>query len=577
MDLMKRILAVILWVLSLSVSASAKEITILCTGETHAMLYDCGCPIEPDGGVSRRATLVKQFRKADPSALLLDSGAFFAGGQMDQHSVNFELDKLRTEANLKAMALMRYDAVAIGENELNFGLDFLQQNINFSKIPFVSCNTDVAGSAAYLIKEVRGVKVGIIGVSSLLAGKKVGGVKFSYPKEAIAGVVNQLKSKGVSLIILLSNLEYNDNMLLTKDIPAIDVMILGQSAEQVAIVFKSGNTLMVKPSWQGRRLVKLVLNLENGKVKSYKAEEIRVSDKVDKDLGVEAFLPQCFSDTDCKKKGFIGACADLGTLNSRCQFSVSPRIDLTLITLKDSKVAADSQRIVNALSTRFPGLNVSYLYYPELKADKLIKDLEIKTLPAYVFSKSVENEKGFPGYKNSLTKSGDFYLLKPELGGVTFFLNRKPVKGQLDLFISLYEKFTPELLNNIRDFQPRVHFLVNIEDGKFNAAKGNLEVEDSLRAVCVQKIYPDKFWDYISCRSNYIGSSWWDNCLTGVDSGKIKACATLGEGQQLLQDNIAMNKEVQVMFGPTYLLNNQEIFSTQGVPGKEDYKKVFKK
>ena len=57
----------------------AKEITIIYTGETHAMLYPCNCPKEPDGGVARRATLIKQLRKNYPDALLLDSGGFFAG------------------------------------------------------------------------------------------------------------------------------------------------------------------------------------------------------------------------------------------------------------------------------------------------------------------------------------------------------------------------------------------------------------------------------------------------------------------------------------------------------------------
>jgi hypothetical protein len=40
--------------------ALAKDVVILYTGDTHAMLYTCSCPKEPDGGVARRATLVKK-------------------------------------------------------------------------------------------------------------------------------------------------------------------------------------------------------------------------------------------------------------------------------------------------------------------------------------------------------------------------------------------------------------------------------------------------------------------------------------------------------------------------------------
>jgi len=48
---------------SLCTICYAKEITIIYTGSTHGMVYPCSCPIEPDGGIARRATLVKQLRK----------------------------------------------------------------------------------------------------------------------------------------------------------------------------------------------------------------------------------------------------------------------------------------------------------------------------------------------------------------------------------------------------------------------------------------------------------------------------------------------------------------------------------
>ena len=102
----------------------AKEITILYTGNTHAMLYTCSCPIERDGGVARRASLVKELRKKHPELLLLDCGAFTAGGSMDEYIQNTRLDMQRSEVNLKAMELMHYDAVAIGSDEFNFGKDF---------------------------------------------------------------------------------------------------------------------------------------------------------------------------------------------------------------------------------------------------------------------------------------------------------------------------------------------------------------------------------------------------------------------------------------------------------------------
>jgi hypothetical protein len=93
----------------------------------------------------------------------------------------------------------------------------------------------------------------------------------------------------------------------------------------------------------------------------------------------------------------------------------------------------------------------------------------------------------------------------------------------------------------------------------------------------VQKYYPKDFWKYIRCRSSNHDSSWWDECLPSADSKAIKSCAMGKEGQELLKKNVQINKELEVMFGPTYLIENQEIFSTSGTPTREDFKKMFKR
>jgi hypothetical protein len=93
----------------------------------------------------------------------------------------------------------------------------------------------------------------------------------------------------------------------------------------------------------------------------------------------------------------------------------------------------------------------------------------------------------------------------------------------------------------------------------------------------VQKYYPKILWDYITCRSQNSTSSWWEDCLGELDAGRIKACARAEEGKTLLKENIAVNREIQALYGPTYLLDNQQVFGTQGVPTKEELKKILKR
>lgn len=246
---------------------------------------------------------------------------------------------------------------------------------------------------------------------------------------------------------------------------------------------------------------------------------------------------------------------------------------LIVITPKRCSVC-NTQAIVDYFKKEIPGLTVSYLYYPNLQANKTVKYFGIKALPAYLLGKEAEKEGGFGRLKGRLEAKGDFYILKPEFSGLSYFIQRKRIAGKLDLFISLYDKNTAELLDAIREFKPSIHFLAISQQDKFDARRGNLEVEEYLRAVCVQKYHPENFWDYINCRAKNINSCWWEDCLVNLDTDKIKICAKGSEGSLLLKENIALNKELQIMAGPTYLLDNVEIFASQGVPAKEEFKKI---
>ncbi|MDP2941431.1 MAG: hypothetical protein Q8N85_04160, partial [Candidatus Omnitrophota bacterium] len=188
----------------------------------------------------------------------------------------------------------------------------------------------------------------------------------------------------------------------------------------------------------------------------------------------------------------------------------------------------------------------------------------------------VEKEAGFRVLQQNLAKAGRYYMLKPSFGGVAYFLNRQKVKGKVDLFVSLYGRESVELLEAVKELKPTVHFLVTErQPDNFEAAAGNPEVEEDKRAICVQKYFPESFWNYITCRANSINSSWWENCAGGLNAAKISACAQGPEANLLLRENSALNKELQVMFGPVYLVDNQEVFSSQGRVTKEELKKIL--
>ena len=558
-------------------SAHAEDITLLYTGETHAMLYHCNCPIQPDGGIARRATLVKRLRAQYPQAVLVDSGGFFAGGLMDEYTQNYELDMARTEVQLKAVGLMHYDALALGDDEFNFGREYFGKQMRHFNLPVLSCNAaaDMEGIRPFVVKDVGGVPVGIIGVSGQFTAPKAGGITFSDPKTAVAKTVEELKHKGVKIIILLSHLGEPEDKILANAIPDIDIIVTGHNRTGEEPFLKVGNTLILRPAWQGRRFGKAILSFTDGVLTKQSVEELRLSDAIPEDPEVGAFLPRCFDDGNCKKNGVTGVCKNAGMLSAQCVMSEAAKARLIIVETPECRTC-NPTAVIEALKNSFPRLEVSHLQYNSTKGAQLIRDFKVIALPAFFLGKEVDKEPHFETLKNNLIAGNDLYMIKPEAVGVGYFPGRTKVKGKVDLMVSLSDNNAPAILEAVKDFKPDVHFIVIEENGNFTAKAGRRELEEDLRAVCVQRHYPESFWKYIECRASSLDSSWWDYCAPGLDAHTIKTCAQGEEGKELLRGNIALSKEISVATSPAYLVDNQEIFSSQGAPVKQALQKVIK-
>jgi hypothetical protein len=556
-------------------SLYAKDVTIVYSGQTHAMLYPCSCPIRQDGGISRRATLVKELRKKYPGLLLLDCGSFTAGGQLDEYTQNIQLDMQRSEINYKALELMRYDAVGISPEEFNFGKDFFLKNARKNNPAYLSINLDTDKVLPYIIKDSGGVKIAIIGLTGLSANQKAEGLKISAPGQ-ISELVNNLKNAGVQVLIALSTQGESEDLKLISKVKGIDILFVGDKPLKDQPLTKIDETFVLRPVWQGRRLGKLTLKIQNGKLSNCTVDELPLSDKYNDDLDIARILPRCYSDVNCKEANIAGICQNPGALNSACLFAKPNKVDLFVVDVKDC-VTCNVEPVINFLRKKFPGLTIKTLDYSGPAAQKMIKDLSLEFLPAYIFPRAVEKEDNFESIKNDLQLINDLYLFKPRVSGMSYFLNQKAKKGNFDLFFSIFEKDATSLLTMIKEFNPSLHFLTAEKSDGFDAQNGIYEEEEYLRAVCVQKYHPEKFWDYLICRSKNIKSAYWDDCLGPADGQIVKTCARGAEGVNLLRENTSLNKQLQIYSGPSYLLNNQEIFSSRGVPPKEELRKVLKR
>jgi hypothetical protein len=553
--------------------AAGEDIALLFTGRTHGMIYHCNCPLEPSGGVTRRATAIKEFAKKKIPYILLDAGDSFAGGVMDQYSQGESLDKARTEYNIRAMEAMEYTCAAVAENELNFGGEFFRTTALSSKVPFVCCNIQAQGIKPFIIKKAGTAVIGVTAIASEGVQKKMPGAVFMAPEQALKGVVDQLRAKECTIVVLVSNLPQDLSLKLAQEIPGIDILILNQPAENNQPLNAKAPLVLVSP-WQGRKLGETVLSLAQGKIAQVKITEELLSTTMAEDNDIVKIIPRCFADSNCAAPGQIGTCVAPGQRNAQCSFVVAPKVRLVIVAAKDCRTC-NTESMPQGLAAGIPGLIPTKVFYPGAEAEAYIKKFDIRTLPAFLLGKEIEKEKIFEKLKDNLEPAGDYYQIKPAVSGYGYFPLRPAIIDRVDIFLSPSGKGTQVLLENLKEFQPTVHFIAAEENGVFKVGNGISELEEDLRSVCIQKYYPGFFYNYLLCRAADSASSWWDACLEQADNAVIRTCATSEEGRQLLKENIALGSELNITFGPTFLYENKEIFSAVSAPSKEELRKIL--
>jgi len=566
---------------SLSFAQDEDKLSILISGQSHASLYPCSCPYNPIGGVARRATLVKEIRKENKNMLLLEAGGSFAGGNFDANTQTVELDKERTRFYMQSLVQMGYDAFLVSSKEFNFGDDFLSKSMSKYKLKYLSAN--VKGKfSPYVIKKFGKFNIAVIGITDKEVTSK-SQIEYVDQKEALLKTIKEIKdNQKADFIVILSYLNEDSSKEIIQRVAGVDIWVSSNRPFKKASNEYINGTLFIVPAWQVRSLTRVNINIPAGKVDSL--EHIDLNKDIKDDPRIASNTPSCFTDKDCHKTGYVAECKNPGKKKSKCKYSEVEQLKLTIIRPEPCKTC-NVEQVIKNIKQNLPNLKIQYLNEDNKVAQEMIKKLNIKMLPAYLIEDSIENEKIISKLDKISKKIDGYYLLEPGFTGVSFIVGRKKIPNRLDLFFDIGSKNIVEILGVLQEFKEknaevdiRLNFLA-VEDPKLGLiAKGEkYEIEEFLRAACINKHYPDKLWDYLSCRLSDIGSSWWDDCAVkfDMDSGKIKDCARAQEGLELLKDFIKLTQELEVVFGPTFLINNQEIFSSEGVPSAEELKKLF--
>ncbi|MDP6038580.1 MAG: hypothetical protein QGG64_08530, partial [Candidatus Latescibacteria bacterium] len=97
--------------------------------------------------------------------------------------------------------------------------------------------------------------------------------------------------------------------------------------------------------------------------------------------------------------------------------------------------------------------------------------------------------------------------------------------------------------------------------GRFRSLHGDVEIAEGIRQTVVMKLYPDQFWDYISCRNRSGIATDWRVCATqvGMDAVKIAEMAESSVGEDLFGENIRRANILGINASPTLRVNRREV------------------
>jgi 2',3'-cyclic-nucleotide 2'-phosphodiesterase / 3'-nucleotidase len=189
-------------------------VTVLATTDMHGYVYphDYFTRRPAARGLAAAATLIGEARRENPNALLLDCGDTIQGSPLASvyQAARRGGRTNAPEPMMLAMSHVGYDAMVMGNHELDYGLASLGAARASSSFPWLSANTRSTGVvpsfAPYLLKVVGGVKVAVIGITTpaipqWAKEENIAGLTFLDPVESVRRALLKLEAEKPDVIL----------------------------------------------------------------------------------------------------------------------------------------------------------------------------------------------------------------------------------------------------------------------------------------------------------------------------------------------------------------------------------------
>lgn len=305
-------LALFISILALGQTPERVHITVLGTTDLHGNIYplDYYTNKSDNRGLAKIATLIKRVRAENPNVILVDSGDTIQGTPLAYY--HNKKNNTPPDPMMLVMSALKFDAMAVGNHEYNFGLDVLGKARKEASFPWLSANTYRSGEnffLPYVIKEIAGVKVGILGLTTPGIPnweniQNYAGLEFREPVSEATKWVSVLREKeDVDAVVVAMHMGIEEDLrtgqrnpaqvpnenaavAIARQVPGIDAIFMGHTHRDTPATFVNGVVLTQANHW-GRHLARADLYFQKERtgwrIYAKAARTIPVDDQVPAD------------------------------------------------------------------------------------------------------------------------------------------------------------------------------------------------------------------------------------------------------------------------------------------------------
>jgi 2',3'-cyclic-nucleotide 2'-phosphodiesterase (5'-nucleotidase family) len=183
---------------------------------------------------------------------------------------------------------MGYQAAAIGNHDFDFGIEALKDRREQSAFPFLAANLRDRATGAlpefaspYLLKEVNGVTVGVIGLTTIEARidtkpAYVAGLEFLPYRDVLPNVAAEARAAGAELLILIGHLCVSETRALAPLAAELGIPIIGGGHCHEEINETVDGVLLVESGYffRGYKRIELLFDLSRDEVVELRVEQI---------------------------------------------------------------------------------------------------------------------------------------------------------------------------------------------------------------------------------------------------------------------------------------------------------------